>query len=858
MGRPAHLRPVCHLEHVSTRGVVMNLCRVVAGAVCIVLCACAEDPPPQASTETAEPTVNILRDAYGTPHVFAEDNYGVYFGYGYAVAEDRLFQMEMLRRTTQGRVAEVLGSEYLALDTHIRTGYDHPSVRRQVAALGEADRELLQAYADGFSQRIAEVLADRALMLPAEFSHFGFDPQPWTALDVAMLFVGAIAHRYSDFNSELDNQQLLSHLEQAHGKDTAWRIFNASKWLLDVDSPTTVPRGDKALPIAAPERPGYLPPGDTPPTTRRVAIDERGAFTGTTDDPGVAAAFLQRLRREGFSFSPEFSPASNFWAANNTRDAKAALVNGPQFGFSVPSYVYGIGLHGGDFQVVGNTLLGLPALLFAHNNALAWGSTAGASDQVDVYVETLHPENPEQYLHNGRYHDFESWLETIAVRDAEAVTLTARRSVHGMVQQLDVGGKRAFVRARAWEGSELASLMAWINLARDHTLDEAQRRIGSVATNINFYYMDLQGNLAYTHGGRYPVRRPGQDSRLPTPGTGEWDWQGYSPYADNPTVRNPTQKFIANWNNRPAAHWISSDVWTSTWARADRNQLIVDALQSLGSPSVEDLWQVNRQLSFADVSAPFLLPALRQAWDEVETPENVQRALDLLQDWDRRWVPDEQGYYGAAPTLMESWLVKLLERVFLDEVGEPFFHLFGSTNNPSRPLGASMKTAPGTKALVRNLDQLERGLRRTDYDFFNGADHRQVLRETFEHSLQGLVEQLGPDDSQWSLAAQPMQWKPFNFRGVPQALPDATLELPGYMNRGSENNLFVATGTGIEGFDVIPGGQSGFVHPDGVPDPHVSDQLELFARFGYKAIPFTLEAVETNTVSSRTLTYPKR
>ena len=194
--------------------------------------------------------VTLYRDQYGTPHVVADSNRGVYFGFGYAVASDRLFQMEMLKRTAEGRVAAVLGPDYLALDTHLRTGYDHRSVQRQLQHLPVAQSEVLQAYADGFNRRIEEVLANRGKLLPAEFSDYNFEPEPWDAYDVAMIFVGSIAHRYSDFNSERDNLHFLQQLEQRHGKDKAWRIFNASKWLLDADSPTTVPQMAKVPEVA--------------------------------------------------------------------------------------------------------------------------------------------------------------------------------------------------------------------------------------------------------------------------------------------------------------------------------------------------------------------------------------------------------------------------------------------------------------------------------------------------------------------------------------------------------------------------------------------------------------------------------
>jgi penicillin amidase len=590
-----------------------------------------------------------------------------------------------------------------------------------------------------------------------------------------------------------------------------------------------------------------------------VAVDSNGKFTGTTDTAVVAADFKQLIAKHGFSVSAEFSPASNYWAVGKGRvsEANGMLVNGPQFGFSLPSYVYGIGLHGGDFDVVGNTLLGLPSLLFAHNNHISWGSTAGMSDQVDVFVETLHPENDSQYLHNGSYREFDSWKEVIEVKDAEPVTVIARRSVHGMVQQLDSANRLAYSRARAWEGAELDSLFGWINLSRDKTLAAARNSIAKVATNINFYTMDRQGRLAYTHGGRYPLRHPQQDSRLPTPGTGEWDWQGMRPYSENPTARNGAQDIVVNWNNRPESSWVSSDLWTQTWSRADRSRFIFEELQAKSKFTVDEVWAVNRSISNRDVTAPFILPYLYEAYKQQPQSALVKQALATLQSWDSRWQHDAEGHFGSAPTIMEQWLSQLLAAVFKDDIGEQFFYLYAATNNPNHKLGPSMGTGPGSKALIKNLDDLV-AKKPLSYDFFNGVDYRQVLRSSFEAALAQLQSQQGSVLSQWQLAAYPMQWSRYNFRGVPQALepasPEAAVQLPAYQNRGSENNLFIARDNGFTAFDVIPPGQSGFVKPNGTAAENSSDQLAMYAEYRYKTVPFSRKDVARVAVSEQRIT----
>ncbi len=801
-------------------------------------------------------TVTVYRDAYGTPHVVAGSNRGVFYGYGYAVATDRLFQMEMLRRTTQGRVAEVLGEEFLPLDVSLRTGYDHRAIASQLAALPNAEREILAAYAGGFSARVEEVLADRAL-LPAEFRDHGFLPSAWSAYDVAMLFVGSIAHRYSDFNSERDNLRLLRALESRHGRDTAWRLFNASKWLLDDASPTTVPRDENWESPPAPGRPAYL---DTLPAAEsqpRVALTARGRFAGYAQVGEAAARWREQVAREGFGGVPGFTGASNYWAVRKLEDASAVLLNGPQFGFSVPSYVYGIGLHGGDFHAVGNTLLALPALLFAHNNHIAWGSTAGISDQGDEFLLTLDPANPERYRYRDGWRDLERWTETIRVKGAADVSVTARRSHLGMILDHDPKAGVAWARARTWEGAELSSLMAWVWLATDRDLDAAHRRIAGLATNINMYTMDREGHLGYVHAGRYPRRAEGHDPRLPAPGDGAWDWHGMRPYTDNPTVRDPGQGYIANWNNRPRADWISSDLWTYTWGRADRASILFNALESLPERTVRAVEGLNRTASFADVSAPTLLPALLAAAERRPAMDaRVARAVAALSDWNGQWHVDAQRRYGLAPTLMATWSRVLLREVLADDIGPDFFHLYAATNHPDRPLGPSVPNPVGIKILVRNLDRLgSDAWGDDDYDFFNGGNPDDALLRSLDLALDELTREQGADMSGWHLQAHPMQWRPYNFRGVPQARESALVELDAYMNRGSENNLFIATGKGIEARDVLPPGQSGFTGAAPV-GPNTHDQMALYSGFGYKTVPFTVEAVKASAKTRTVLAVP--
>ena len=168
-------------------------------------------PPGVADTPVVtDRHVVIERDEYGVPQIYARSAYGLFYGYGYAVAQDRLFQMEMAKRSTQGRVAEVLGEAFVGFDKATRSNYWPASIERQIAALPQSDRDILDGYAAGMNAWITKVRSNASELLPKQFKDFGFAPSIWSAFDVAMVFIGTMANRFSDASGEIDNLALLT------------------------------------------------------------------------------------------------------------------------------------------------------------------------------------------------------------------------------------------------------------------------------------------------------------------------------------------------------------------------------------------------------------------------------------------------------------------------------------------------------------------------------------------------------------------------------------------------------------------------------------------------------------------------
>jgi penicillin amidase len=771
--------------------------------------------------------VEIRRDSWGVPHVFADTLRDLYRGYGFAVAEDRLFQTDMARRSFTGRVAEVLGPDYLPFDRMVRGNYTPASIAAQLAALPQADRDIFEGYAQGYNERLAQVLASPSTLMPREFLDFAFDPSPITPQDVAMIWVGSLANRFSDTASEITNLLLLGECIERHGAPKGRAVFDALRWRNDPAAPTTVPRADHDGPS-----PQSWPRSEPVPLSAEAAAEWMA---------------LERLRLGAFAADLE-PRASNIWLVRPERvtDGRTVLVNGPQFGWFNPSYCFGIGLHGPGFDIVGNTPFAYPIILFASNGQIAWGSTAGAGKCVDIYQEHLNPAAPRQYWHQGAWRDMAVRHETIAVRGQPPVEIEVRSTLHGLVVLTDPAHHTAYAKQRSWDGRELESLLGWIGSmhASDHAGFRAQ--IARMASMVNTYFADRTGTIAYALAGQYPRRAPGHDPRLPADGRGDMEWRGMQPFETNPQVVNPAQGFIANWNNKPAVD--HDNTCTFLWSAADRVCELEERLQA-GPLDTGELWNLIARSSARDLQARAFVPHILAAVAPLPPDAMLRRTADLLRDWHGALAAEGGVYACPAVPILRAVLPALLRRVLADVPAREFAAGVAALYpDPAIPPPYS----PNIPPLAKLLDRVLRG-DATEHDFLAGRDPGALIRAALAEAIATLTAQQGPDPAAWRTQASTTLFRTRNFMGIPQAGAADTMALPAFMNRGTENNMAVLGADGIRLYDVMPPGQSGFTAPDGTPSPHRNDQLALYGRYGMKPQWLTREAARANTELAHTL-----
>ena len=790
-------------------------------------------PTAQSGALAAAPAtkqVEIKRDGYGVPHIFAATTYGLFYGFGYALAEDQLYQMEILKRTGEGRLAEVLGAGFADKDIAARTRIDRASLAAQYARLAPDDQDIFRGMADGMTARIDEVLADRSALLAKDFGDAKFLPEAWGPIDVIAVYEHSMALRFSDLNSELDNLALLSRLRRTRDGAAAWRLFEQLRWETDDAAPTTIAAADQPkAPITTFAAPG--PAGELPNRLRPLSDDLLY---------GPAGKLAGRLTPENFPH------ASNAWLAGPARTTagQTVLVNGPQMGDYASAYIWEVGLHGAGFDLVGSGPAGSPFLIFGTNGDIAWGGTAGLGDTVDIYQERLDPRDPHRYLFRGKSLPMTARTEVIRIASGAPRTIIVYATRHGIVSLFDTANGVAYSGRRSWDGSEVESLVGWVHAMKAHGYPEWRRQVARVSIGINNYYADRWGNIGYQFLGRFPIRPRDQDFRLPANGDGSMEWLGFHSTLTNPHLLNPASGLIANWNNKPQPAYHNTDFMY--WSTVDRLREIDDQLAAPARLSVDDLWGAIRGTSYTDVTARYLQTLLRTYRGAWPAGSKADQAAGILIAWNGHTANPDTARAEPGYLLHRAVMAQLLEALFA-----PIMPAAGPGRAPAEhafltfdPIFPAMGVKIAYAALAGGHDNA----------VLDGRRPADILGDALASGLNQARARFGADPSHWTEAAAPHLFSVNNYAGVPQTTDTAPISLPVRMNRGTENDRIVFSHGRAEYCAVMPPGESGFIAPDGQRGPHHDDQLALYRDFRCKPGWITSQEADRHAVSVKTLT----
>ena len=582
--------------------------------------------------------VEIVRNNANVPHIFAESDEDAFFALGFVHAQDRLWQMTMLRRTAQGRLSEVFGERTLRIDELLRRYDIYTQALASVEAQDPYTRTALDAYARGVNAWIAEVNA-RALGRGApEFFLFSNEIAAWAPADsIAIIKLMAL--------------QLSSHLEAEVLRARVSMLLPAAR-LADI-----LPDDPNAAVTALP-RFGEVVPGVV---------------------PGQVPVRLAEDRLSPFPRLP-FGGASNAFAAAPRRSAAGGtlLANDPHLGFTAPAIWYLARMDLASGPVIGGTIPGMPAILTGRSDALGWGLTTAYVDDQDIFIERVNPDNPEEYLTPEGWKPFETRRTIINVKDADPVTITLRWTENGPVlpgthYDLATVTPPGHVAALAWTALSPrdTSMTAALRLMRAQSVPQALEagRL-YVAPAQNLTVADRDG-IALQVIGALPARDPAHQTqgRMPAPGEVAANrWQGIFPYEDNLRVLNPESGLIGNTNNRTVDAPFPRHQ-SHLWGDTHRIQRWL-TLMATREVHTRDSF-IEAQLDTVSPVARSLLPLVgADLWftgapSPEGTPERLrERALTLLADWN-----GEMNEHRPEPLITEGWLRALQARLIRDELG---------------------------------------------------------------------------------------------------------------------------------------------------------------------------------------------
>lgn len=569
-------------------------------------------------------SVRVLRDEWGIAHIYAETQDDLFFAQGFVAAQDRLWQMDLWRRTGEGKLAEVLGPQAVERDRFARLLRYRGEMKAEYESYAPDAQQIIAAFVRGVNAFI-ETSQDR---LPIEFQLTGIKPELWTPEVCLTRMAGYVMTRNAA------SEVLRAQLAREFGKEFV------DEWV-ETDPP------------------------------RKLEIPDGLNLEGI--DPKILAAATAAGASVNFNpTAPNPNDGSNNWVIDGSMSAtgKPLLANDPHRQIALPSLRYLVHLVGPGWNVIGAGEPALPGVAAGHNERVGFGFTIVGIDQQDLYVEEVNPANPNQYRYRGKWEPMRVEREQIKVKgEAQPRTVELKFTAHGPVIYEDKERRRAY--ALKWVGSEpgAAGYLASLSLDRAQNWSEFLKALERwKVPSENLVYADVDGNIGWVAAGMTPVRK-GWSGLLPVPGAaGKYEWQGFLPLKELPQVFNPARHFIATANHNILPPGYPHELGYE-WSNPIRFQRITEVLsRSQIKFTVNDF----EKLQHDAVSLP--ARELTAVLKEVKgAPAELQPFIEMLTRWDCVLAKD-----SAAAALFEVWLPKLAPAIFKAQVPAKAWPLIAS------------------------------------------------------------------------------------------------------------------------------------------------------------------------------------
>ncbi|MEU9730583.1 penicillin acylase family protein [Streptomyces sp. NPDC048002] len=609
--------------------------------------------------------VDVKRDGYGIPQIYASSDEDLFMAQGYVQAQDRFYEMDVRRHMTSGRLSEMFGEGQVDNDEFLRTlGWDRVAKEEYETKLSDSTKKYLQAYAKGVNAYLEGKSGEE---LSLEYAALGFvndyEPEAWTPVDSVAWLKAMAWDLRGNMEDEIDRALATSRLGPKQIQDLYPDYpYGRNKAIVQEGQYDELTGAFAQEGASTGEGTGD---GTGAGTGTAGTADATGAAAGSTDTGGATG--LESQLSGLYDVLEDLPTAvgvngngigSNSWVVggDHTITGKPLLANDPHLSASLPSVWYQMGLHCREvsakcqFDVSGYTFAGLPGVIIGHNQDISWGMTNSGVDVTDLYLEKL---TGEGYQYDGKVKPFTTREETIKVAGGESKTIVVRETVNGPLlsdrsdELVKVGKKASVDTAAPDRGDGYGISLRWTALdpgtsmdavfAMDKAADWNDFRAAAALFDVpsqNLVYADTQNHIGYTLPGKIPTRAQGVDGSIPQPG---WDskyrWTGYIPQKELPYEYDPARGYIVTANQAVIDEDKYPYLLTADWGYGTRSQRITDLIKSKiddgGKVSTDDMRQM--QLDNSSEIAKLLVPKLLKI--DIDDPD-VRQAQKLLEGWD--------------------------------------------------------------------------------------------------------------------------------------------------------------------------------------------------------------------------------
>jgi penicillin amidase len=652
--------------------------------------------------------VNIYRDSIGIVYINSKNDFDAAFALGYTHAQERLFQMDLIRRAASGRLSLVFGSKTVPFDKMFLTLGIKEAAKEKLLRLDNNTKKILEAYSAGVNYFIKNNKAN----LPIEFSILNYIPYAWKPEHSLMV-----------------------------AKMLAWEL-NISWWTDFAFSHLINKFGEeKALEI--------LPSYDQ---NSRYIINQIAKYYPDTSNSLIA---VDKSLRKFIGFEGTHI-GSNNWvvSANKSTSGKPIIANDPHLSLQSPSRWFVAIIKSGNNTTSGFTLPGLPAIVIGKNDYISWAVTNVMTDDADFYAEEL-DSSGTKYLLDGNWLNLKTRIDTVYVKDGKSIPLTIKSTHRGpIISDIHLFNKifpnkyrKNSILSMRWvalenSGDELTSFLK-LNKAKNYNeFKEALRYF--YAPGQNFIYADIYGNIGYLCGARIPIRPNNSPSFVFDGKFSANDWKGYVPFEEMPSQLNPATGYIATANNKvdPKFSYHITNLWEPD-SRINRiNELLLKKEKHSVANFME--YQNDYYSDYAGKITPFILKAFEST--EI-TDDNLKLAIKLLKKWDFKMLAESQ-----TPTIYAFFLQKLIENTLQDELGKtylqeyrfvanvPYRVIMRLLNNPLSTWFDNVKTSK-----IETRDEIIRKSLTdalTELEYFHGKDITnwqwgKIHQVVFKHNFSG-------------------------------------------------------------------------------------------------------------------------